>query len=270
MPTVTSLAQRIAELSWYHTIELPEGLTTAGLFDLRGVVATLPIPTSLAGKRCLDIGTCDGFWAFELERRGAAEVIAIDLLDPADRDRTASVTQLEGVVTRAAATFALAHEALGSRVTFIEKNVYDLSPDDVGLFDFVFMGSLLLHLRDPVRALAAVRSVVSGELLSYDSISPMLSVLAPRTPVARLYGQARNEWWIPNKAGRIRELEAGGFRVLRKGGVSWVARRGIALRPSSFRRRPFAVALLALKGAPHSWVLAAPDARGPAIRRDRP
>ena len=28
------------------------------------------------------MGTWDGFWAFEMERRGAAEVHAIDVLDP--------------------------------------------------------------------------------------------------------------------------------------------------------------------------------------------
>jgi tRNA (mo5U34)-methyltransferase len=254
------LADRVAELAWYHTIELPGGVRTPGLFDLRHLPASLPIPPSLAGKRCLDVGTCDGFWAFELERRGADEVVAIDLRDPTQRDRTIAARRQEGEgdASRALRTFALAHEALGSKVQWREMNVYDLTPD-FGTFDFVFMGSLLLHLRDPVRALEAVRGVVGGQFLSHDSISPMLTLLAPRTPAAKLHGHQRNEWWIPNRAGRVRELEAAGFRVERTGRTTFVKRTGIPLRPRSFRHAPFTAAMLATKGAPHTWVLATPS-----------
>jgi tRNA (mo5U34)-methyltransferase len=255
----TDVAAGAAALTWYHTLDLPGGVTTDGMFDLRACPAKLPLPASLAGKRCLDIGTCDGFWAFELERRGADEVVAIDLRDPTQRDRTVAArgASAEGEITRAVRTFAFAHAALGSKVQWREMNVYDLSPD-FGTFDFVFMGSLLLHLRDPVRALEAVRSVVAGQFLSYDSVTPMLTLLAPRTPAAKLHGHVANEWWIPNKAGRVRELEAAGFQVERTGGISWVKRRNMPLGPRAFRRRPFSVALLAARGVPHTWALATP------------
>src|SRR6059036_774868 len=76
-------AARVAEVpEWYHTVELAPGVVTPGWFDLRDLPARLPIPADLTGLRCLDIGTFDGFWAFEMERRGAAEVVAIDLIDP--------------------------------------------------------------------------------------------------------------------------------------------------------------------------------------------
>ena len=55
--------------------------------------ASRVLPESLAGVRALDIGTFDGFWAFEMERRGA-EVVAIDIervgqaqLPPSNRSR---------------------------------------------------------------------------------------------------------------------------------------------------------------------------------------
>ena len=41
----------------------------------------------MAGMRRLDSGTTDGFWAFELERRGAGEVVASDVLDATRLDR---------------------------------------------------------------------------------------------------------------------------------------------------------------------------------------
>src|SRR5690348_9346260 len=63
--------------AWYHTIELAPGVVTPGAVDLRNVAAKL-LPDDLSGKRALDVGTFDGFWAFEMERRGA-EVVALDV-----------------------------------------------------------------------------------------------------------------------------------------------------------------------------------------------
>ena len=63
---------------WYHTIELAPGLVTPGWFDLRPIVDLMPWP-DVRGRRCLDIGTYDGFLAFEMERRGADEVVALDI-----------------------------------------------------------------------------------------------------------------------------------------------------------------------------------------------
>jgi len=50
-------------------------------FDRGGLAERLPWP-DLRGARCLDIGTADGFWAFEMERRGAADVLATDRPSP--------------------------------------------------------------------------------------------------------------------------------------------------------------------------------------------
>jgi hypothetical protein len=80
------LRARVDALDWYHTFELPGGIVTPGLFDHRKVVGKLPIPASLAGKRCLDAASSDGFFAFEMARRGAAEVVSVDLADASAQD----------------------------------------------------------------------------------------------------------------------------------------------------------------------------------------
>src|SRR5204862_6898705 len=72
----------VEALRWYHTIDLPGGVVTPGEYDLRGIVDRLPWPDSLAGMRCLDVGSRDGFYAFEMERRGAAEVVSLEVDDP--------------------------------------------------------------------------------------------------------------------------------------------------------------------------------------------
>src|SRR3990170_8687518 len=75
----------VAERTWYHAIELAPGVVTPGLFDRRPYVERYELPADLTGKRVLDVGTQDGFWSFELERRGAS-VTALDLDDPGELD----------------------------------------------------------------------------------------------------------------------------------------------------------------------------------------
>src|SRR4051794_41904401 len=70
--------RRVEQRSWYHTIEVQPGLVTEGWFDLRSHVARYGLPERMDGMRALDIGTWDGFWAFEMERRGAT-VVALDV-----------------------------------------------------------------------------------------------------------------------------------------------------------------------------------------------
>jgi tRNA (mo5U34)-methyltransferase len=217
--TGSALAARIAEQAqWYHSMELLPGVVTPGWFDTRPLVAALPIPTSLEGKRCLDVGTFDGFWAFEMERRGAAEVVAVDVLDPKGWDwPVASTPDAVATIGERKAKgegFELAKTALGSAVTRREMSVYDLDPGDVGAFDFVYMGSLLLHLQNPVRALERVHTVCRGTLLAVDAVDSTLSRIFRSRPVATLDAVGRPWWWKPNVAGLQRMVEAAGFTVI--------------------------------------------------------
>jgi len=226
LPTM-SLAERAEAVpAWYHTIDLAPGVTTPGYFDLRPVVETFPWP-EVRGRRCLDVGTFDGFLAFELERRGASEVVAIDLDDylqldwPADYrftgpddPRYQKFLQLSG--PERGAGFRLAADALGSSVERRVLSIYDLSPAEVGSFDVIVCGSLLLHLRDPVRALEAVRSVCDGVFLSSEPIDLWLSIVGRHRPLARLDGSGvMCQWWVPNGAGHLRMLWSAGFAAER-------------------------------------------------------
>src|SRR2546423_14048035 len=81
--STADLQAEVERYPWYHTLELGGGVVTKGMFDHRPVLDRYPIPEDLTGKRCLDVATMDGFWAFEMERRGAASVTALYLEDPA-------------------------------------------------------------------------------------------------------------------------------------------------------------------------------------------
>lgn len=212
------LRRRVEALEWYHTLELAPGVETAGWFDLRQIAHTFPFPDSLEGMRCLDVGTFDGFWAFEMERRGAKEVLAIDINDPLRWDwPTGSSEEAMAAIGHRKARgvgFELAHGALESAVERRELSIYDLDPAEVGEFDLIYLGSLLIHLRDPVKGLTSVRSVCAGSLILCDAIDPLTSAIFRRRPVATLDGRGRPWWWKPNLAALVRMAEAAGFSLV--------------------------------------------------------
>ena len=114
------------------------------------------------------------------------------------------------------AGFRLVSELIGSSVDWRAINVYDLDPDELGVYDVVVCGSLLLHLRDPVRALEAVRGVTSpnGVFVSSEQIELWTTLLGPRRPLFKLDGSGQYcQWWLANAAGHWRMLYAAGFEI---------------------------------------------------------
>lgn len=254
---------------WYHSIELAPGVVTPGWFDLRPIVEAMPWP-DVRGKRCLDVGTWDGFLAFELERRGAAEVVAIDIgshenwdWPPVLRSRGAPDVLGEIAGREQGVGFRVARDALGSSVDHRTMSVYDLSPDAVGEFDVVTCGSLMLHLRDPMRALERIRSVCRGAFLSSEEIDLTLSVLRPRQAALRMDGLSDLfQWFIPNAMGHRQMLRAAGFRLERWSELYAIpfgeshAPRGTG--PRAAATRAWRTALTGGDGVPHQAVLARP------------
>jgi tRNA (mo5U34)-methyltransferase len=246
---------------WYHTVEVAPGVTTPGYFDLRPVVDQLPWP-ELAGKRCLDVATFDGFYAFEMERRGAAEVMAIDVADHMDLDwppdaRADAPSAIRRAEWAAPGTgFKVLADLLGSAAEWRALNVYDLAPETVGRFDVVVCGSLLLHLRDPLRALEAIRSVTAGALVSCEQIELGLTLAAPRKPRYTLLGSGeRCQWFNFNAAGHQRLLYAAGFETVRAS-RPFTVRFNAHPRPApGLRTSARRAALRVLTGSPGDGVL---------------
>ena len=196
-----------ANPAWYHTIELAPGVVTPGQIDHRGVAGRV-LPKDLSGRRALDVGTFDGFWAFELERRGA-EVVAIDVgvadeaqWPPLQRERLRARAQEWDI--ELGRGFALASEALGSRAQRVVKSVLEVAPDDIGgPVDLVYMGDLMLHLRDPVQALERLHGVLKpgGTLLQMEPFGKLTTLLSPRRPLGSFNAHATEfNWWYPNLA----------------------------------------------------------------------
>ena len=215
--------------TWYHTIDLAEGVATPGIVDLRPV-APLVLPERLDGKRALDVGTFDGFWAFEMERRGA-QVVAVDVekIDdaewpPNNRARLSEEVKAWGLTLGEG--FKVAHTALGSSVDRRICPVYELSPDRIGgPVDLAFLGALQLHLRDPVRALERIFDTIrpGGELIMYEPFKMLDTILHPRRPVAEFQPLATPfNWWFPNLTALRSLPTVAGFTDVRVGKVRYI------------------------------------------------
>jgi len=251
---------------WYHTMELAPGVVTPGWFDLRPILDRLPWP-DVEGKRCLDVGTYDGHLAFELERRGAAEVLALDISDHESWDwpiriRRGGLDGLAEIAGEKGEGFRTASRVLGSEAQRVELNVYDLTRERVGAFDVVVCGTLLLHLRDPVRAIEAIGSVCTGHFLSAEEVLPR-DLRGRGRPLAQLDGVSDLcQWWVPNRAGHHQLLRAGGFDIERAAAPYCVPFGPAHPRPPRSARRLLRRARVRAHtggtGTPHSAVLARP------------
>ncbi len=166
--------------------------------DHRPLALALPWP-EVEGKRCLDIGTADGFWAFELERRGAADVLATDRPSPFQ--------------ATARARFEEVRDATGSNVRYEERDVFDLE----GEFDLAVMGYVLQMVTDPIGALESVRRV-ARQLLLLDTVSLPLALLP--SPLARLDARRDGrECFVFNPRGLRKAVELAGWTVERQSGI---------------------------------------------------
>ncbi|MFL5895580.1 MAG: class I SAM-dependent methyltransferase [Thermoleophilaceae bacterium] len=233
--------------------------------DLRPVVGRMPWP-EVRGKRCLDVGTYDGFLAFELERRGAREVVATDIADHEQWDwplaaRRSGPEYLARVAgPKKGLGFEIARRALASAVERQELSVYDLAPERVGEFDVVVCGSLLLHLQNPVKAVEAIRSVCAGSFLSAEQIDPWLTLVARRRPAGWFRAGELAQWLVPNAAAHRAIVASAGFAIERTARPYAVpVGAGHPPRPRDLRsRRDALLTRLVTGGAgvPHAAVLA--------------
>lgn len=165
----------VDDCEFYHTIDLPGLGTQVGHWDLRAGVDDYLGQRPFLGKRVVDVGTGSGFLCFEMEKRGA-EVIAFDfdggLVDQQHDvipyhdfeerfqvDYDQFFRNLTTGLDRMKNSYWLSHRVLGSKARVFYGNVYEPPGREVfGDVDVVFFGSILLHLQNPLQALAAFAS----------------------------------------------------------------------------------------------------------------
>ena len=128
----------LMETGLYHSFRMPDGQLLRGAMSIECQeerLASYKLPEDLRGKRVLDIGPWDGYFTFEMERRGA-DVTAIDYVD------------LD--------TFRELHRAMRSRAKYHRLDAYELHPERLGYFDIVLCLGVLYHLKHPLLALERI------------------------------------------------------------------------------------------------------------------
>ena len=196
-PDIRQTVQRLNEGGGsYHRIELGPNLVLERDYDISPVLGKYGFPEDLSGQRVLDVGTATGYFALEFARRGA-DVTAIDLWKDHPLPKFA--------------------KALGLRIRYIPKDVLDLDIS-FGSFDLVFLGSVLLHLWDPFKALRRCRSVCQGRIIVATAISSPCRLLRDLKPLVQFVGEkaetAAGEYWFtwkPNRTAVLAMLERAGF-----------------------------------------------------------
>jgi tRNA (mo5U34)-methyltransferase len=226
LPTMDGLSpeqirRRVAELGqWFHNLDL-RGVRTAPdhfLGDYPNVKFRSfahAIPADLRGKTVLDIGCNGGFYSFEMKRRGADRVLAVDSDD------------------RYLAQARFAAEVLEADVEFRKVSVYDL-PKLGETFDLVIFMGVLYHLRYPLLALDLIREHLCRDLLLFQSMQRGSREVGPVSDdytfwttdlfdepfypklhfIEKSYAGDPTNWWVPNAACVEAMLRSAGFTIL--------------------------------------------------------
>jgi 2-polyprenyl-3-methyl-5-hydroxy-6-metoxy-1,4-benzoquinol methylase len=113
------------------------------------------------------------------------------------------------------------------------RSVYELDTD-LGYFDFVFCGDLLVHLKDPITAVENIRKVCHG---SATICNPITRFRGGRgRALAEFDGIDYFQWWALSEEAMVRMMQAAGFSRVERGkqfelpatsSGSWKGLRGI-------------------------------------------
>jgi tRNA (mo5U34)-methyltransferase len=224
----------VGKYEWYHRIDLGE-VVAPGPFDIGKVIGRYGFPDTMMGLRVLDVGRSSGYFAFEFERRGA-QVVATELPPSGSKDfvggaftdellrrwvrreydhANATPEQRDEIGIRH--DFFIAHKLLGSKVEPVYASFADLSPESLGCFDLVFIGSVLNHTRDPAGALQTALSVTKpgGRLIVANPIDAIDNSPEPRLRFVGMAAPNLTTWLLPNVAALAQLIRSAGFLDIR-------------------------------------------------------
>ncbi len=214
--------EHLSDCYFYHVMELPGVGLVGGQWDLRDTLDDYLGHCDFSGKRVLDIGAASGYVSFEIEKRGA-EVVSADLARGSDWDIVPYVDErfdLAGemdIRTRHLKMlhngYWFAHRAYNSHAKVYHGNIYAL-PDELGKFDIVILGAILLHLRDPFLAMKSAARLCADTIivtdLTYENDSPVC-MFVPNAE--RL--EPKDTWWLISERAMTQMIMVMGFPELR-------------------------------------------------------
>ena len=194
----------LEDCTWYHTTELPDGTVLEGQWDLRHHEKDYLGRVPLAGRSVLEFGPASGYLTFYMESQGA-QVTAFEVGYDAAISMVPAVLEPDTGVEEAGLmehtrrnvnAWWYLHRNRGSNAQLVHGDIYQL-PDDLGQYDIVLLGSILLHCRDFARALQQACARAKTTVVVVEPLRPDLDTgqrLVSFVPDVENLG-ASVTWW---------------------------------------------------------------------------
>lgn len=235
-------------------MDLGHGIVTNGWIDVRDRDTHwyhYGLPEKLDGKSVIDVGSADGFFAFEAERRGASRVLSVDADQYRNTDfgpggyqpeyllqaalggyKTSGVdisklvpeqVQAEHEQIDFGINFSIAKEILGSSVERHKMSVYEVTKETVGEWDIVLFFGVIYHLRHPLLVLDHITKLTKEMMVIQSNLAedmfPNECLPSNQTPYVRFipgteaYGDM-TYWFVPTASCLKAWVKTAGFNQI--------------------------------------------------------
>ena len=225
------------KINWVHKIPLRNNFVTPGEWD--NLLEDIDI--DFRNKRVLDVGCLDGQYTFYAEKKGAREVVSIDLIEK---------KKVKGSYPQSAYTsegYLYAHKKLKSRAKYIFPfSIYDVTKEQFGEFDIVLFLGVLYHLAHPLYAFEVINRILkkNGTLVFETERSKTLTsfyrdfqfknkpkVTLKKAPLrtkikarmidaakilgsnSAIYNKDSSIFWVPTKSDLEKFIDFSGFKI---------------------------------------------------------
>jgi tRNA (mo5U34)-methyltransferase len=190
---------------WHQRFELAPGIMTPGTSSVSFLLEQAGIPADLSGRSVIDVGTSNGGCAFEVERRGASRVVAVDIYPP----------EWFG--------FSDLHRLCNSRVEFVQTTVYELPERLKEQFDLVLFFGVLYHLRHPLLALDRLRELARQDVVIETAVCDHEHPFVSQGDYVRFYrgkelGADSSNWFAPSVKALVSWMSSSGYLVTQASG----------------------------------------------------
>jgi hypothetical protein len=213
------LAQRWAGVTledcfFYHRSPLADGRVVEGVWNLIGGEEEYLGGVPLAGKNVLELGPASGWLTIFMEQHGASVVsfdlgwdACADLLPIPGRDVARMSADHTRLVSHTANAWWLLQREHQMSARAAYGSVYEL-PEDLGRYNVSVFGSILLHLRDPFRALQQAAAHTDDAIIVVEPLRDPTSHLHEPIMLWNVTrGQSPNGWWSLSP-GAVKEMLA--------------------------------------------------------------
>ena len=156
-----------ADCYWYHSIELPGIGKVQGPWELSEIQSKYLAGVDFTGKKVTEIGPASGRITVELEKLGAA-VTCLDVGAEFKLDSLAQVgKEYTEFLKRVNNAHSLVRDLFKLKANFINGSAYNKMPVQcqIGV-----LGNILLHLRDPFKAIYNLASSTSERIVIVETV----------------------------------------------------------------------------------------------------